>query len=69
MEGKLGANWEGPYMIAKVRGKWTYYLEYMDGTQITKNWNVVKLRKYYHKCPTQIKWGLIPFPGYVGSPI
>ena len=45
---KLMPNWEGPYRIVKVAGKGTYKLEEMDGTPISKPWNALNLRKYYH---------------------
>ena len=30
-EGKLGANWEGPYKITGLAGKGSYHLEDLDG--------------------------------------
>lgn len=46
-EGKLGANWESPYKVARVGGNRIYHLEHMDETLITMKWNIAKLRKYY----------------------
>ena len=45
---KLMPNWEGPYRIVKVAGKGAYKLQEMDGTPISKPWNALNLRKYYH---------------------
>ena len=33
-QGKLGPNWEGPYMIASWQRKGTYHLETMDGKKL-----------------------------------
>ena len=45
-EGKLGANWEGPYRIVEVVGKGAYKLETMDGREIANSWNARHLKKY-----------------------
>ena len=45
-EGKLGANWEGPYKIVEVVGKGAYKLEVMDGREIANSWNARHLKKY-----------------------
>ena len=33
-EGKLGANWEGPYKITGLAGKGAYHLEDLEGRGI-----------------------------------
>nr|XP_025685453.1 uncharacterized protein LOC112786272 [Arachis hypogaea] len=38
-EGKLAANWEGPYRIKEVLGKGAYKLERLDGKEIPRTWN------------------------------
>jgi hypothetical protein len=46
-EGKLAANWEGPY---RVRGKTehgAYYLENLRGEELPRPWNAQKLKQYY----------------------
>ncbi|KAG7559308.1 Ribonuclease H domain [Arabidopsis thaliana x Arabidopsis arenosa] len=45
--GKLGANWEGPYTIAKVIRPGVYELINMDGKAVPRSWNAMHLRKYY----------------------
>ena len=47
-DGKLGPNWEGPYVIISTTGTGAYYLENMDGKAISNPWNVSNLRKFYH---------------------
>lgn len=46
--GKLGPNWEGPYVIISSSGTGAYYLENMDGNAIQNPWNMSNFRKYYH---------------------
>uniref|UniRef100_A0A803P447 Reverse transcriptase domain-containing protein n=1 Tax=Cannabis sativa TaxID=3483 RepID=A0A803P447_CANSA len=45
--GVLGANWEGPYRIAKVIPPRTYKLARMDKTVVPRAWNAGHLRKYH----------------------
>ncbi|CAE5960381.1 unnamed protein product [Arabidopsis arenosa] len=45
--GKLGANWEGPYTIAKVVRPGVYELINMNGKAVPRSWNAMHLRKYY----------------------
>lgn len=35
-EGKLGANWEGPYKVIGLAGKGTYHLEDLDGKAVPR---------------------------------
>ncbi|XP_072076573.1 uncharacterized protein [Arachis hypogaea] len=46
-EGKLAANWEGPYRVKEVLGKGAYKLECLDGSDIPRMWNVVNLKRFY----------------------
>ncbi|XP_072071637.1 uncharacterized protein [Arachis hypogaea] len=46
-EGKLTANWEGPYRMKEVIGKDTYKLERLDGKEIPRTWNSSNLRRFY----------------------
>ena len=46
-EGKLGANWEGPYKITGLAGKGAYHLEDLDGRTIPWPWNAANLKLYY----------------------
>ncbi|XP_071739783.1 uncharacterized protein [Rutidosis leptorrhynchoides] len=47
-EGKLGPNWEGPYVIAQVLGKGSYKLETSGGKPIPRAWNATNLKNFYH---------------------
>ena len=47
-EGKLGPNWEGPYVVTTDIGNGAYELEDMEGNSIPRTWNMRNLRKYYH---------------------
>ncbi|OVA16324.1 hypothetical protein BVC80_8975g13 [Macleaya cordata] len=46
--GKLGTNWEGPYIIDKPTSKGSYYLRNLDGQVFSKPWNSFHLKKFYH---------------------
>ncbi|XP_057739838.1 uncharacterized protein LOC130956919 [Arachis stenosperma] len=46
-EGKLAANWEGPYRIKEVIGKGAYKLEKLNGKEIPRTWNANNLRRFY----------------------
>ncbi|XP_057723565.1 uncharacterized protein LOC130939480 [Arachis stenosperma] len=46
-EGKLAANWEGPYRIRKVMGKGAFKLERLDGKEVPRTWNADNLRRFY----------------------
>ena len=46
-EGKLAANWEGPYHIKEELGKGGYILESLSGKAIKRTWNADKLKTYY----------------------
>ncbi|XP_015937141.1 uncharacterized protein LOC107462965 [Arachis duranensis] len=46
-EGKLAANWEGPYRVKKVMGKGAFKLERLDGKEVPRTWNADNLRRFY----------------------
>ena len=46
-EGKIAANWEGPYRVYAKTGTKAYYLENLQGEQLARPWNAKKLRQYY----------------------
>ncbi|XP_072087219.1 uncharacterized protein [Arachis hypogaea] len=43
-EGKLAANWEGPYRVKEVVGKGGYKLERLDGNEVPRTWNMTNLK-------------------------
>ncbi|CAN1216511.1 Transposon Tf2-11 polyprotein [Linum perenne] len=45
-QGKLNANWEGPYKVRDVVGPSTFKLERPNGEPIHKTWNSMHPRKY-----------------------
>ncbi|GAU18714.1 hypothetical protein TSUD_80020 [Trifolium subterraneum] len=46
-EGKLAANWEGPYRVRTKTENGAYHLEYLYGKEIPRTWNAEKLKQYY----------------------
>ena len=46
--GKLGATWEGPYIIREVIGNGAYRLKALDGREIANSWNDLHLKQYHH---------------------
>ncbi|XP_072087333.1 uncharacterized protein [Arachis hypogaea] len=46
-QGKLAANWEGPFRIAKVYGRGSYSLQSLEGADLPNTWNISSLRLYY----------------------
>ncbi|XP_057761348.1 uncharacterized protein LOC130981714 [Arachis stenosperma] len=46
-EGKLAANWEGPYRIKEVIGRGAYKLEKLSGKEVPRTWNADNLRRFY----------------------
>ncbi|CAJ2645722.1 unnamed protein product [Trifolium pratense] len=46
-EGKLAANWEGPYRVRAKTENGAYYLEDLYGKEIPRPWNADKLKQYY----------------------
>ncbi|KAL0770190.1 hypothetical protein Bca101_035340 [Brassica carinata] len=46
--GKLGANWEGPYLISKIIKPGVYELTEMSGENIPRSWNSLNLKRFYY---------------------
>ncbi|XP_057723383.1 uncharacterized protein LOC130939282 [Arachis stenosperma] len=46
-EGKLAANWEGPYRIKEVIERGAYKLEKLNGKEVPRTWNADNLRRFY----------------------
>jgi hypothetical protein len=46
-EGKLAANWDGPFRIRMKIGTGAYRLEDLHQNAIPRTWNAKKLKKYY----------------------
>nr|XP_025617051.1 uncharacterized protein LOC112709377 [Arachis hypogaea] len=46
-EGKLAANWEGPYRVKEVIGRGAYKLERLNGKEVPRTWNADNLRRFY----------------------
>ncbi|GAU45099.1 hypothetical protein TSUD_183060 [Trifolium subterraneum] len=46
-EGKLAANWEGPYRVRAKTENGAYHLEDLYGKEISRTWNAEKLKQYY----------------------
>ena len=46
-EGKLAANWKGPYRVIEVLGKGYYRLSELNGRELPRSWHACNLRRYY----------------------
>ena len=46
-EGKLAANWKGPYQVTKVLGKGYYRVSELEGRELPRSWHACNLRRYY----------------------
>ena len=46
-DGKLRANWEGPFRVKIVVANGTYHLETLKGKEIPRTLDVADLRRYY----------------------
>ncbi|KAG7552038.1 Ribonuclease H-like superfamily [Arabidopsis thaliana x Arabidopsis arenosa] len=45
--GKLGINWEGPYIVTEVVRNGVYRLKDLEGSPVQRPWNVINLKKFY----------------------
>ena len=45
--GKLGAKWEGPYIVSSVTKLGTYYIKNSDREELSRPWNIIHLKRYY----------------------
>ncbi|KAL0886481.1 hypothetical protein Bca101_010464 [Brassica carinata] len=46
--GKLGATWEGPYLISKIVKTGVCKLTEMDGKEVPRSWNSINLKHFYY---------------------
>jgi hypothetical protein len=46
-DGKLAANWEGPYQVIRSKQKGAYALESFQGRELPRTFNAADLRRYY----------------------
>ena len=46
-QGKLGANWEGPYQIISEAGLGAFNLKGMDDKPLKRPWNISNRKKFY----------------------
>lgn len=46
-DGKLGANWKGPFKITRDDLQGAYHLKTMEGREIPRAWNTANLKKFY----------------------
>lgn len=47
-KGNLNLTWQGLYNIVKYSKRGTYYLESLDGKQLSRPWNVEHFKRYYY---------------------
>ena len=45
--GKLGPNWEGPYIVSRVVGPGNYELQTEEGKILPHSWNAEHLKRFY----------------------
>ena len=45
--GKFQPNWEGPYVIVRVRPARLYALNKIDRAPVLRTWNAMHLKRYY----------------------
>ena len=46
-QGKLAANWEGPYIVVEVLGNGAYKLSTLSGSKVPRLWNFSNLWKFF----------------------
>ena len=46
-DGKLAANWEGPYRISQTTESGAYALETLTGKALPRTFNVLDLKRFY----------------------
>ncbi|XP_072074325.1 uncharacterized protein [Arachis hypogaea] len=46
-EGKLAANWKGPYKIVEVLGKGYYKVSDLGGSELPRSWHTCNMKRYY----------------------
>ena len=45
--GKFQPNWEGPYIVRRLREPGSYAIDAIDGTPVPRMWNAMHLKRYY----------------------
>ena len=45
--GKLGPNWEGPYVISRIVRPGNYEIQAEEGKTLPHSWNAEHLRRFY----------------------
>ena len=45
--GKFQSNWEGSYVVTRLRESGSYAIDKTDGTHVPRMWNAMHLKKYY----------------------
>ena len=45
--GKFQPNWEGPYVVTRLRESRSYAIDKTDGTSVPRMWNAMHLKRYY----------------------
>ena len=45
--GKLGPNWEGPYIVSRIVRPGNYELQTEEGKTLPHSWNVEHLKRFY----------------------
>ena len=46
--GKLGPNWEGPYIVSRIVRSGNYELQTEEGRTLSHSWNAEHLKRFYH---------------------
>ena len=46
--GKLGPNWEGPYIVSRIIRPGNYELQTEEGKTLPHSWNAKHLKRFYH---------------------
>uniref|UniRef100_A0A2N9EM81 Uncharacterized protein n=1 Tax=Fagus sylvatica TaxID=28930 RepID=A0A2N9EM81_FAGSY len=59
-QGKLGANWEGPYQIVSEAGLGAFNLKGMDGKPLRRPWNISNLKRQMNGIKTLAMLGVSP---------
>jgi hypothetical protein len=46
-DGKLAANWEGPYRLKRSLGQGAYALEHISGDEVPRTFNIADLKRWF----------------------
>uniref|UniRef100_A0A2N9HQC1 Integrase catalytic domain-containing protein n=1 Tax=Fagus sylvatica TaxID=28930 RepID=A0A2N9HQC1_FAGSY len=58
-QGKLGANWEGPYQIISEAGLGAFNLKGMDDKPLKRPWNISNLKKFFQCSACESSSGVV----------